>query len=186
MKRDRQTVYALYKKLLRLYPPGFRERLGESMEQSFRDLYNDRKHQSRLKRISFLPWMFTETAMGITREHLLLIIEGDVMKKMFLTYRSPAIISLVIVIPFMIMEFVNRRNFNEGFPIPLFVIIWLLPAILILTIMPIIRNLQAGNNITAQPINLLIRVVILVLVTLLWAGILIDQMPCFLGVPNCD
>jgi hypothetical protein len=39
---EKNTVRALYKKLLTLYPPVFRERLGEAMEQSFKDLYNEK------------------------------------------------------------------------------------------------------------------------------------------------
>lgn len=109
------------------------------------------------------------------------------MKNMFLSIRSPALISLLLVVPLMIMELVNRRGLNEGFPIALFIMLWILPVIFILTITPIIRNLrQVGNSLMTQPVNLLIRVIVLVLVTWLWISLLIDQMPCFLGVPNCD
>jgi hypothetical protein len=108
------------------------------------------------------------------------------MKNMFMNLRMPAIISLLLVIPFMIMEVMNRQHFNEGFPIPLFVMMWLLPVIFILTGMPIVRSLGAGNSLMAHPVNLLIRVVILVFIAWMWATLLIDQMPCFLGVPNCD
>lgn len=103
-----------------------------------------------------------------------------------MTLRSPSLISLLLVIPFMIMEIVNRRGFDEGFPIPLFAMMWILPVLFILTGMPILRNLRAGDTLITQPINLLIRVVVLVLVAILWTGPLLDQMPCFLGVPNCD
>lgn len=106
---------------------------------------------------------------------------------MFLSLRSPALISLLLVVPLMIMELVNRRGLNEGFPIALFIMLWILPVIFILTITPIIRNLRrAGNSLMTQPVNLLIRVIVLVLVAWLWISLLIDQMPCFLGVPNCD
>ena len=108
------------------------------------------------------------------------------MKNMFLTFRSPALISLLLVIPFMITEIVNRQEFNEGFPIPLFVIMWILPVIFIITGMPIVQNLRAGNSIMTQPINLLLRVVVLIVIAFFWTGLLLDQMPCFLGVPNCD
>lgn len=107
------------------------------------------------------------------------------MKNMFLTLRSPALISLFLIIPFMIMEVVNRREFNEGFPFPLFIIMWLLPVLFILTGMPILRNMR-GDNVLAGPALLLIRVVILIFIAWFWAALLIDQMPCFLGVPNCD
>jgi hypothetical protein len=63
---------------------------------------------------------------------------------------------------------------------------WVLSLILILIATPIIQNMRAGNNIMAHPVNLLLRVIVLSLVAWFWAALLIDQMPCFLGVPNCD
>jgi len=80
MVYNHDTVRTLYKKLLTFYPRGFRERLGESMEQTFNDLYNERK-RGPVRGFVVLS-IFTETAMGIVREHLLLLMEGDIMKSM--------------------------------------------------------------------------------------------------------
>ena len=186
MVYDQQTIHALYRKLLSLYPRVFREQLGESMQQTFNDLYNEQKRQTDQGLFGPVFWIFIETALGIFRERLLLIIEGDIMQTILTKLRSPALISLLLVLPFMILELANRRNFNEGFPIPLFVIMWLLPMLFILTMMPIVRNVRAGNSILASPIILLLKVVFLAFLIWMWFGILIDQMPCFLGVPNCD
>ena len=183
---EQNTARNLYKKLLSFYPHGFREQLGESMEQTFNDLYNEQKRQTNQRLFGPMLWIFLETAIGILRERLLLILEGDIMQTILTNLRLPAIISFLLVIPFMILEVVNRRNFNEGFPIVLFGLMWLLPMIFIVTLTPIVRNVRAGNSIIASPVNLLIRVVILVFIAWMWTGILIDQMPCFLGVPNCD
>jgi uncharacterized membrane protein len=86
----------------------------------------------------------------------------------------------------MSLELINRRSFHEDFPIPLFGILWLLPVTFILILMPIVRNVRAGNRIRVNPISLLLRVAFLILIAWLWVGIILDQMPCFLGVPNCD
>jgi ABC-type amino acid transport system permease subunit len=86
----------------------------------------------------------------------------------------------------MILELINRRSFHEGFPIVLFGLLWLLPVAFILILMPIVRNVRAGNRIMVNPISLLLRVAFLILIAWLWGGIILDQMPCFLGVPNCD
>lgn len=182
---EHATAHTLYRKLLRLYPREFRERLGESMEQTFHDLYHDRQ-QSQKGLFRFVVSTFLDTTIGILQEHSESIKEINPMKNTLTNLRSPALISLLLVVPFMIMEIVNRRGFNEGFPIPLFVIMWLLPILFMIILMPIVRTIRAGNSIMASPVSLLIRVVILVLVAWLWTGILIDQMPCFLGVPNCD
>jgi hypothetical protein len=86
----------------------------------------------------------------------------------------------------MVMEVVNRRNFNEGFPIALFAIMWLLPLLFILIATPTVRNIRAGNSVIANPVIPVIRVVFLAFLAWMWFGNLIDQMPCFLGVSNCD
>jgi cation transport ATPase len=95
-------------------------------------------------------------------------------------------ISLVFVLPFMILEWINRRSFHEGFPVALFGLMWLLTFSFILISMPIIRNLRAGNRNATNLFSLLTKVVLLTLIAGIWIRLLIDQLPCFLGVPNCD
>jgi len=72
------TAYVLYKKLLALYPRGFREQLGESMQQTFNDLCRER--QTKGGWFGFMLWTFVETAVGIVREHVLLLTKGATMK----------------------------------------------------------------------------------------------------------
>jgi hypothetical protein len=185
MMYEQNTVRNLYKKLITFYPQTFRDELGESMEQTFNDLCNE-KRQTKQGLFGFVLAAFIETIAGIIQEHILLFTEGDTMKNTFTNFRSPALIGLLFVIPFMVMEAVNTQNINAIFNIPLFGIMWLLPVLFILIGMPIVRNVRAGNSILANPVLLLIRVVFLILIAWFWAGLLIDQMPCFLGVPNCD
>jgi len=183
---EQGTVHILYKRLLTLYPRGFRDELEESMVQTFNDLYQE-KRQTKKAWFGFVFWMFIETTIGIIHEHLLVLTQGDPMKNNLTNLRSPALISLLFVIPFIIMETVNTQNLNAIFNVPLFGIMWLLSMLFILTAMPIVQNLwRTGNSIVASPIILMIRVVFLALLVWMWFSILIDQMPCFLGVPNCD
>ena len=102
------------------------------------------------------------------------------------TLRFPAIGSFILVLPFMIMEVANRRDFNEGFPILLFTVMWLLPVIFLLILTPILRTIRSGDSLLASPIKLSLSIAFLVLIAIVWTGALIDQIPCFLGVPNCD
>ena len=44
---EKKTVHILYKKLLAFYPKAFKERFGESMEQTFNDLCRERKQQTK-------------------------------------------------------------------------------------------------------------------------------------------
>ena len=108
------------------------------------------------------------------------------MKNIFINLRMPAIISSILVLPLMILELVNRRSFHEDFPIALFGLLWLLPAAFVLILMPIVRSARSGNRIIKNPASFLLRVAFLVLIAWLWVSLILDQMPCFLGVPNCD
>jgi hypothetical protein len=284
---NQNTVYLLYKKLLACYPQGFRERLGESMEQTFNDRYNERKRQTKSGLFGFVLWMFFETAIGIVQEHIFLIKEMNPMKNILTTLRLPAIIGFLIILPFMLLAFmfdiVKRPNTfsirNALDFIVIFGILWLGLAAIILILMPIVRNiraginsmanpvpaqrntlltnpmsaaiisfllalpfltilslllldieppfaalfnnpnpdqpnllgtlivlgafllavaacliarapivrtLQAGGSLFAHPVNLLLAVMILSFITMLVVGLIVDQYPCWIGVPNCD
>jgi hypothetical protein len=100
--------------------------------------------------------------------------------------RLPAIISSALVLPFMILELVNRRGFHEDFPIVLFGLMWLLPVAFILILTPIVRNVRSGNGVMLGPMGLSLGAVFLIYIACLWVALILDQMPCFLGVPNCD
>jgi hypothetical protein len=47
MMHEREIVQTLYKRLLTLYPRTFKERLGESMEQTFQDLWNEKRQTKK-------------------------------------------------------------------------------------------------------------------------------------------
>ena len=100
--------------------------------------------------------------------------------------RQPAIIGSALVLPFMILEWINRRNYHEEFPIVLFRLMWLLPAAFTLILTPTLRNARAGNSIMPNPIGFWLSVALLIFIAWMWAGLILDQLPCFLGVPNCD
>jgi len=54
------------------------------------------------------------------------------------------------------------------------------------SLLPLVRGVRAGYSITANPINLLIAVMILLFILAFVGGVVIDQFPCWIGVPNCD
>lgn len=97
------------------------------------------------------------------------------------TIKAPALISLLLTLPFILLELVNRRTFNEGFPFPLFGILWLLPTVFILILIPAIKNFRAGNKLIFS-----LQTGLLLIIAFLWLAIIQDQLPCFLGIPNCD
>lgn len=192
-------------------------------------------------------------------------------------FGSAALISFLLILPFAVMEIVNRRNYNEEFPYMLFSFLWFnlfavglmsLPVVLnkwikqdnpnsnplqkqtllthpksslvisvmlilfiaILSLlsyvglipseindvsvfvfgiqvpgvfvafalylspilsgyiasMPIVRTLQSGGSLFAHPVHLIIVVVISVIFAAGVINLLVDQWPCFMGVPICD
>ena len=116
------------------------------------------------------------------------------MKHITSNFRAPAIISFLLVLPFMILDLVfNGATRLQALSLKhaldfavVFGLLWLLPTSFLVILMPIVRNVRAGNNLMAHPPSLMLRAAVFALIVLLWAGILLDQLPCFLGVPNCD
>lgn len=278
MPPELSAVQRAYRWLLGLYPRAFRERLGESLGQTFDDLYRERLRQPEQGLTGFVLGMFLDTALGIVKEHLALFSRGELMRSLPKTFGFAALLSALLVLPFIVMEFVNRRAYNEDFPFMLFAVLWLnllaiglivLPVVagwwsgqrgsaaaaatpgstvlakprqalllslgLILAPMllllldtlglvplnrlvngpdpsqpypfgafislasisipiaagmiaaaPVASTLRAGGSLLAHPLHLLLVVGLVVLFASGVANLLIDQMPCFLGVPMCD
>jgi hypothetical protein len=151
MMVEQEIVHTLYRKLLALYPQTFKEQLGESMERTFQDLWNE-KRQTKKELFGFVLWTFIETALGIFREHLLLISSGDVMQTILKPLGLSVLISLLIIVPFMVMEVVNRRNLNEEFPFMLFFVMWLNLFAITSILLPIMRGRRTGNHDMADPV----------------------------------
>jgi hypothetical protein len=139
------TARAFYKKLLTFYPKTFKELFAESMEQTFHDLCNE-KRQTKKELFSFILWMFIETAMGIFKEHLLLISLGDIMQTILKSLGLSAFLSFLLILPFVSMEIVNRRNYNEDFPFALFFALWLSLFAIIIILLPILQAWWAGSH----------------------------------------
>ena len=68
------------------------------------------------------------------------------MQTILKAFASPALISLLLILPFMLMEVVNRRNFNEDFPIFLFFVMWLNLFAVSVILLPIMRSRRTGNQ----------------------------------------
>jgi len=96
MRHGTTIISKLYKKLLGFYPQEFKEQLGESMEQTFNDLYKERQPDGGW--FGFVIWMFVETALGIIREYVLLITEGATMKSKLANPRATALISSILLV----------------------------------------------------------------------------------------
>jgi len=104
----------------------------------------------------------------------------------FTYFRQSAIGSAVLVLPLLALEAVNRGLFTANFPVPLFALLWLLPVVIALIVMPMVRQLRTGEWAARDAIAVAIKSVLVLALAWMWPMIVVDQMPCFLGVPNCD
>lgn len=99
--------------------------------------------------------------------------------------RVPALIGVLVVAPLMVLELMNRRHSPDGFPLPLFVLLWVLAAAFSFVLTSVLRDLRVGG-LWPPHAGPWLRIACLVLIVWLWVGIALDQMPCFLGAPTCD
>lgn len=103
-----------------------------------------------------------------------------------LRLRTPVLVSILLILPFVVLELANRRAFGEAFPLPLFAGMWLLALAFMLVLTPVVRSASAETRTRSSSLGLLAGIAVLLLIAGLWAAILADQMPCFMGVPACD
>ncbi|HEY5884098.1 MAG TPA: hypothetical protein VIT88_05390 [Pyrinomonadaceae bacterium] len=110
------------------------------------------------------------------------------MKSLFESWGIAALTGLVLVLPLVVLEAVNNTITTENLfgLLLLFALMWLLPTVFILLLMPLLRRIRNGGSGPVRLMPLMLRVTSLVLIAAVWGWGLADQLPCFLGIPNCD
>lgn len=196
--RDKQPE-ALYKKLVSLYPREFRERFGESMEQTFSDLCNEWARSNPVT-FGFLLRMFVETSTGIAREHI-----SDVIRKRRVITRpwSAAAVSLLLCMPFAIsvMPFLDIEVLAgpvraaltfDGQQLSMFgrfVVfggVLLLPLAFLLNLVPMfsVAGKRGTISFSPRPVNLVTGVAVLLPVLLIARWMVFEAITCSKGI--CD
>ena len=99
---------------------------------------------------------------------------------------SAVILGFLLLIPFIVLELINRWHFNGGFPFPLFSLLGILQSFFIFILVSTFKDLSSKKSFFANPIYLILRTVILVFIAYTWRTWIVDQWSCFMGVPNCD
>jgi hypothetical protein len=102
------------------------------------------------------------------------------------TARVAGVISSALVAPLLLLELRFGSSTFASFPYTLFGVLWFLPLVFVITAKPLLQPLGARTSVLAHPAALVIRLSLLGLISFAWLGIVADQLPCFLGVPNCD
>lgn len=96
------------------------------------------------------------------------------------------LISVGMVGPFAVLQLVNRMAFNEGFPFVLFAFMSLHALLIVLLLAPAVRRLRESGSLRALKLGHWAGLLVGVVLAVGYADVVIDQLPCFLGVPNCD
>jgi hypothetical protein len=99
---------------------------------------------------------------------------------------APLLIGATLVAPFIVLQLVNRRRFHEAFPFVLFTFMSLHSLFIGLLLAPALRRLRAETTLSALTLGHWAGLSLGVFLGYVYAGVVIDQLPCFLGVPNCD
>ncbi len=207
MAYDQNTIRILYKKLLRLYPRGFREQLEESMQQTFSDLYNERKKQTKHGLFVFVLWMFLETSTGILKEHILVLRKGDSMKNLLANHNAAAITSFILAMPlgftyvalmfnieplarvlnnlFTIEGRQGEIEINMLGRIVIYGGLLLLPVAFVFNLQPMLKREGPEGKRRLHAINLIVGAVILLLIVFTWGGLLMEEIYCLRGI-RCD
>jgi hypothetical protein len=196
----KRTSVAIFRALVALYPRDFRALLGESMLQMFRDGYADHERRGRLAR--FLVTSYAGTLAGLTSEHVRQIWRVS-MQRVFASPNGAAALSLALCLPLAMMVSIALLNIDPiGGPISgvtadgatldrvgslLFLAGFaLLPVALFVNAAPSVRRLASGQRLVIAPVNLVLGAAIFLALAFLVGAVIIDQYPCWLGVPNCD
>jgi hypothetical protein len=198
MRYERSTVRHLYKKLLALYPRAFREVLGESMEQTFNDLFNE-KRQTNQGVFGFVLWTFVETSGGILQERILLIIQEYAMKNITTNPRSAALVGLLFLAPFVLLNAIVGNRIEPFFSlirpglhtspfeyILLVIVLLLIPVGSFIAIRPLFQRRAEGKRIFYL-VNIILAALLLMVFFVLVVALGSEIYRCDVRqIPNCD
>jgi hypothetical protein len=104
------------------------------------------------------------------------------------------LVGLALTLPFFALEYAHsgaeaRQALIVGLPGRagvLWGVLWLLPAALTAIVLPTVRAVRGRRGVARHPVLVVLMGVLLAAIATIWVAIIVDQMPCFLGVPNCD
>jgi hypothetical protein len=97
-----------------------------------------------------------------------------------------ATVGFLLVLPFMIMEWsTSSGQPRSDFSVLWFILMWFSAAVFILVLMPIVQSIRAGNFTIGNPVSTVLKIALLSVLAWAWVGLVMDQMPCFLGATGC-
>ena len=108
------------------------------------------------------------------------------MSPKFKRFITPILLGLLCTLPFAVMEVVNLGGIPDPFPYSIFLYLWLMFALFFLCLFAILRLARSRVNKNERLPAYLLNALVLIFTVISIVALLADQMPCFLGLPNCD
>src|SRR5690554_5203255 len=101
---------------------------------------------------------------------------------------SAAAVSFLLVLPFTLLESFFRPTAEQSITdsMLLFGILWLFAFAFVAVLLGLIAAVRSGSGVLRNPLAFSFAVLFLIAVGSLWTAVATDQLPCFLGIPNCD
>jgi hypothetical protein len=101
-------------------------------------------------------------------------------------FGASLLMSATLVAPFIVMQVANRGTRGEDFPFVLFTFMSLNALLLVLLLAPSVRHLARERSLRTLGFAHWVGLSLGIVLVFVYANVVIDQWPCFLGVPNCD
>lgn len=200
-----QRSEKFYRLLVSLYPRKFQAQFGDEMLLVFAELLQDAQAQAGSMGVARL-WARTmvDLCRSLPQEYVReqkgcnVVNSGSVVSPTWV-----AVIGFLLCLPGAIMFTLLTLNIEPPFaslkpPVPVdqpdvigtaiaLSLIVLLPIVaFVINLVPIRRAMRAGGNLAALPLNVALVVAVLLIIAAFVGAIIVDQYPCWIGVPNCD
>jgi hypothetical protein len=185
---------AAYRRLLGLYPRNFRERFGDSMEQTFDDLRRERS-ASGGGMLRLVVWLFAETSLGVVRENVAALSRARPAH-----HHRYALIGLLLFLPIAILvaaiwldlavvrDLLTHEDDRPNLLGWTVIVGWLLvlPLAFVLALLPMLRK-GPNRKRRLYALNLLVCVVISIPIATTLYGLGEEIYRCEIrGLANCD
>ena len=94
----------------------------------------------------------------------------------------------LIVLPLWILQSVNTTITKQQSTdlAVLFGLLWFIASAFVVSLTYLVRYVRSGTAGTVSRNSVLLSAMLVIVFGLALGGLVVDQMPCFLGVPDCD
>ena len=101
-------------------------------------------------------------------------------------FTSSLLVAALLVVPFIVLQLVSRWRFQEGFPYVLFTFMGVHSLLIAISLVPALQCLRRERSLKALKPGHWAGLLLAGFLGYLYINLVLDQLPCFLGVPNCD